>query len=266
MAKEVAKKDDTDLMVGIDIAADAGGGMEGTDKESFAIPFLRVIQKTSPQVDEADPLYIEKAKAGMLINTVTNALYDGKKGITFLPCFFQRRFLQWAPRGAEGSSFKGELLPEDVAVKRDEGEITEIEGQLFMGNDPNKCDKVQDTRTHFGIVVEGESVCQVAFPLSSTQIKKSKQLMSILSEAKVKTKTGLVTPPTWMNAIKLTTVLESNDKGSWYGVRFEAGGFINDPSLYAIGKAFHESIAAGEAKANFAAASSDDESADNGKF
>ena len=91
-------------------------------------------------------------------------------------------------------------------------------------------------------------------PLSSTQIKRSKQLMSMLSSAKVQGPKGLVTPPTWMNKIKITTGLESNDQGSWYGVRLEADGFIQDKDLYEAGKAFHEAIAAGEAKANFAEA------------
>jgi hypothetical protein len=78
--KAVVKKDK------IDFLADIGGGMEGTDKESFAIPFLKVIQKTSPEVDEADAAYNAKAKPGMLMNSVTGELFNGKTGLTFLPC------------------------------------------------------------------------------------------------------------------------------------------------------------------------------------
>ena len=47
-------------------AEDAGAGMEGATAESFAIPFLGVLQKGSPQVDEASGVAIEGAKAGML--------------------------------------------------------------------------------------------------------------------------------------------------------------------------------------------------------
>lgn len=256
----VAKKDQsTEVAMPFDFMADVGGGMEGADKDSFAIPFLRVLQKISPQCDEADAAYVEGAKGGMLFNSVTGKLYDGKEGVTFLPCAFQRRFLQWAPRGAEGAGFRGELMPEDVAQMRADQRVVELDGRLFVADadgdvSEKKSDRLMDTRSHFGLLVDDESITQVLLPLSSTQIKKSKQLMSMLSSAKVQGPQGMVTPPTWMNRIKITTVLESNDQGSWYGVRFEADGFIQDKGLYEAGKAFHEAIAAGEAKANFAEA------------
>lgn len=72
---------------GIDYAADAGAGLEGTDRDSFAIPFLTVLQPTSPQLET-----IEGAKAGGLINTVTNTLYAD--GVTIIPCSFQRRWVR----------------------------------------------------------------------------------------------------------------------------------------------------------------------------
>ena len=269
--KDIVKQNEnTDLVLDIpfDIGSDIGGGMEGADKDSFAIPFLRVLQKISPQCDEADAAYVEGAKGGMLYNSVTNRLYDGKEGVIFLPCAFQRRFLQWAPRGTDGG-FRGELLPEQVARMRDEGKIVELDGRLYIPDDngevsEKKSDRVVDTRSHFGLVVEEDSITQVLLTLSSTQIKKSKQLMSILSAAKVKTAAGLVTPPTWMNQVRITTVLESNDQGSWYGVKFEPAGFVSSKDVYDAGKAFHEAISAGEAKANFA--ESTDAPANTDKF
>lgn len=238
MAKEVTKKEKENALMSV-MAEDAGTGMEGTDRESFAIPFLRVLQKISPQVDEADAAYIEGAKGGMLLNTVTGKVYDGKTGVTFLPSAYQRRFIQWAPRGS-GQGYRGEYLPEDITKMRAAGEIDEVDGRMMIGDD-----RLVDTRSHFGLVIDDDgSVNQVVLPLSSTQIKKSKQLMSMLSAARVQG----VNPPTWMNRIKVTTVLESNDQGSWYGVRFEADGFIDSPELYAAGKDFHDTIAAGEAK------------------
>jgi len=267
--KTPAKAGKTNLPAApIDFAGDAGAGMEGADKESFAIPFLRVIQKTSPQVDEAAPEYDANAAPGMLLNTVTGRLYDGKKkGVTFLPCAFQRRFLLWAPRNEDGG-FGGEYLPEDVAALRAEGKAVLVDGALYQPDDngkvnPKKSSRYADTRGHFGLLVEDGKASPVLLSLVSTQIKKSKQLMSILTEARVETANGLQSPPTWMSKIKITTVLESNDQGSWYGVRFEADGFIEDGDLYAAGKAFHDQIIAGEAKANYEPA--EGEEAD-GKF
>lgn len=255
--KKATEEKDVMIIEGVDFAADAGGGMEEADKDSFAIPFLRVLQKISPQCDEADAQYIKGAKGGMLYNSVTGELYKGDEGVLFLPCAFQRRFIQWAPRGAEGG-YRGEHMPEDVAEMRNNGELYEEDGALYT-SDAKGADRLVDTRSHFGIVVEEKGNSQVVMPLASTQIKKSKQLMSMLSSAKVKTKKGLVTPPTWMNKIRITTVLESNDQGSWYGVKFTHEGFINDADLYVAGKSFHDTIVAGQARVAYEANSEQDE-------
>jgi len=263
-SKKVATTEKTELAPAagaIDFGADAGGGMEGTDKDSFAIPFLQVLHKQSPQCEEGDSAYIDGAKGGMLMNSVTQTLFDGEEGLVFLPCAYQRRFLRWAPRGSD-RGFLGEFLPEEVAVMRSEGVIVELEGKLLAADaDGNvsekKSDVFQDTRLHFGLVLaEDCTTSQVLLALKSTQIKKSKQLMMLLSQAKVPDAAGaLKTPPTWMNKIRITTVPESNDQGSWHGLRFTAEGHVTDPAQYAEGKAFNEAIAAGEAGSDFAAES-----------
>jgi hypothetical protein len=251
-ANEVAQ-----LPAGIDFSDDLGGGMEGADRDSFAIPFLRVLHKQSPQCDEADPNYIEGAKQGKLFNSVTLQLFDGEEGVLFVPCAFQRRFLRWGPRSGDGAGYKGEYLPEDVARMRDEGEVKELDGRLFFPLDngevsEKKCDRLADTRSHFGLILDGDEVHQVVLALSSTQIKKSKQLMSMLSAVRVQGPNGLVSPPTWANKVRITTVPESNDQGSWHGVKFAPEGFVDSADLYNAGKAFHDAISKGEAKANFA--------------
>ena len=254
--KTPAKKEETLPAVAFDFEADAGAGMEGTDSDSFAIPFLRILQKLSPQCDEADAEFAKGAKAGMLFNSVSGKLYDGTVGVSFLPCAFQRRFIQWAPKGSEGG-FKGEFMPEEITAMRAEGKIVELDGRLYLPDEngnvsEKKSDTFADTRSHFGLVVDADGgVAMALLPLSSTQIKKSKRLMSILNEAKVQGSNGLVTPPTWMNKVKLTTVLESNDLGSWYGAKFEADGFIDSKDLYEAGKQFHDAVSKGQAQANF---------------
>jgi hypothetical protein len=249
MAKEIQKKENTELVT-INFTADIGAGMEGTDKDSFAIPFLKVIQSNSPQVTRNESEYMPDAKPGMFLNTVTNELFDGDEGVVFLPCSYQRRFIQWAPRG-DSAGYKGEHMPEEIAMKRDAGEITELDGRLYLTKgtpNPKEHDSIVDTRNHFGILIGEKSSSKVLMSLSSTQIKKSKQLMSMLSEVKIDTPQGLVTPPTWMNKIRLKTVPESNDQGSWFGIKVENEGFIKDPELYKLGKEFHETVTEGQAK------------------
>ena len=64
-----------------DFEADAGAGMENVTADDLQIPFLSILQSNSPQLDESEGKYIDGAKAGMILNTVTNEIFDGKIGL-----------------------------------------------------------------------------------------------------------------------------------------------------------------------------------------
>ena len=64
----VAEAKKTAVAMPLDFSADAGMGMEGADKSSFAIPFITMLQGLSPQLET-----VEGAKPGLFINTITNA-------------------------------------------------------------------------------------------------------------------------------------------------------------------------------------------------
>ena len=242
----------------IDFAADAGAGMEGATAESFAIPFLSVLQKGSPQVDEASGAAIEGAKAGMFFENVTGKIMDGKKGVLIVPCAYRRVFLRWAPKGSDGGGFKGELAPEVVADMRSKGAIVEMDGRLYVPledgtvND-KKCDRIADTRNHYVLLVDEESGAwkEALLSLTSTQIKKSKMLMSALASVKVGGASGMITPPTFANQVRSSSMPESNDKGTWFGIKFELAGQVTRPEIYAAAKAFHASVAKGSVTAKY---------------
>ena len=75
--------------------ADAGRGMENMGQEDMALPFLKVLSGNDPVLDEN-----EEARKGDIYNTVTGAIIKGKTGVRVIPCAYQRRFIQWAPRGS----------------------------------------------------------------------------------------------------------------------------------------------------------------------
>lgn len=246
-------------------AADAGAGMEGAEQESFAIPFLAVLQKGSPQVDETSGASIEGARAGMFFENVTGRMFDGKDGVRIVPCAYKRAFLRWGPRGTEGAGFKGELAPEGVAAMRARGEIAELDGRLYAplpdGTvNPKRCDRFSDTRAHYVLLIDELSGgwTTALMSLSSTQIKKSKQLMSALASVKVQGPTGKFTPATFANYVRATSVPESNEHGSWYGVKFTLEGSVDRFEIYQAAKAFHDSVVKGEVTAKYDASAADD--------
>jgi len=238
-------------------AADAGAGREEASSDSYAIPFLVILQKGSPQVDEEQGAYIEGAKAGMFLNNVTNQLYSGKEGLAFIPVYFKREFLRWGAREGGGGGFKGVIAPETLAKLRQNGEVVELEGGLYFPNpdgsiNPKRNDRVSDHRNHYGLILgaDGETrPCLLS--LTSTQIKKSKLLMSALADVRVMAPDNKrVNPASWANKVLLTTVGEQNDKGTWFGLRTELDGFVTRDQ-YAAGKAFYESVKKGTVEVKY---------------
>jgi len=117
-----------------------------------------------------------------------------------------------------------------------------------------RSDRFADTRLHFCLLLDEKTGAtqQVLLSMTSTQIKKSKSLMSMLAGVKVEaTHGGMTTPATFANVVKVTTLPESNDKGSWYGVRFELAGFVGGHDIYDAAKAFHASVIKGIVSARY---------------
>lgn len=244
----------------LDYGKDAGLGMENTTADSFAIPFLAVIQSNSPQCVQGDAKFMPEARPGMFLNTVTNKLYAGDRGVLIVPVAYRRAFLQWGPRQGEGGGFKGEHTAEAVAKLRAERKVVEFEGRLYepMADgsvNPKRCNRYADTRMHYCMLLD-ESTAEytpVLVSLTSTQIKKSKQLMSALSSVRVTTPQGQkIQPPTFANTVRVTSVPESNDQGNWHGVKFALEGQVTDKSVYESAKGFHDNVIKGSVTANFA--------------
>lgn len=247
----VAETNTALAVMAADFAADAGLGMEGADKSSFAIPFLSILQGLSPQLETVDG-----AKPGLFINSITNEVF---KEVLVIPCAFQRRFLRWAPR-SEGGGYKGEYNPVDIETGKIAGVQTNAEGRLMLEND-----ELKDTRNHFVLMqTESGAWTGALLSLSSTQIKKSKRWMSLILGIEMRNAQGKpFNPPSFSHVYKLSAVKEENSKGSWWGLQVEKVEPVGDAELYAKAKAFHNSVSAGEVEvappqADVEAAGSDD--------
>ena len=80
----VAKKKSAALSVLNDMfAEDAGAGLSELGSEDLAIPFLKPLQKMSPELDS-----LEGAKAGDIYNTVTKEIVKGSEGVRVINCAY----------------------------------------------------------------------------------------------------------------------------------------------------------------------------------
>lgn len=233
-----------------DMSQFSGAGMENTDRESFAIPFLAVIQKTSPQVDKDTDQYIKGVEAGDLLLTSSNEVFKDEDGVDVVFCGYRRVFLRWAPLD-EGGGFKGEIPVEEVAVMRSKGKVIEEDGRLFADNG----DIVADTRIHYVLVVrEDGTFTPAVMSLKSTQIKKSKMLMTQIQSYVAKDSNGKsFTPPSFGHVFHAETVAESNDKGSWRGWKLTRTGFVEDSELFNAAIEFHKTVVNEGVKVNYEA-------------
>lgn len=251
------------LPANINLSAHSGAGLENTDRDSFAIPFLAIMQKGSPQVDKDDDAFVKGAEVGDLMLTSTQELFKDEDGVDVIFCGFRRVFLRWASADA-GGGFKGELTVDEVVRARSAGELVETDGRLYAQNG----DVVRDTRVHYILVVRDDGTATPAvLSMSSTQIKKSKMLMTQIQSYVAKDSNGKgFTPPSFGHVFHAETIAESNDKGSWRGWKFTRTGFVDDANLFNAAAAFHETVRGEGVRVDYNAAGEGVGTGDNDKI
>lgn len=220
-------------------------GFEEADADAYAIPFLAILQSNSPQCKRSEGEYIKGAEEGMLFNTVTRDIYNGDDGLEIVPVHYQRVFAHWVPRD-EGGGFLGEMSVDDPRIQE-----AEREGSRLVDKDGNY---IVDTRKHYVIVKKPDGEFEpMLITMSSTQLKKSRQIMTRLRNLKLRNSSGkLFTPPMFASFFKMVTVPESNKEGSWYGWKPEWDTLQqldlqndSDAELFQAAKDFREAILGG---------------------
>src|SRR6056300_1225366 len=124
--------------------ADAGRGMENMGQEDMALPFLKVLSGNDPVLDEN-----EEARKGDIYNTVTGEIVKGKTGIRVVPCAYQRRFIQWTPRGSGSGAPVAIYEPQDQRPKTERS--PEDNKEYVVGGDG---DYIEETHQHFVFIIK----------------------------------------------------------------------------------------------------------------
>jgi len=237
--KEVAKKENTAIAAfdPLMFEADAGQGMENMGQEDLALPFLKILSGNSPELDE-----YEAARKGDIYNTVTSAIYKGKTGIRVVPCSYQRRFIQWAPRGIGSGAptaiyEPGEARPDTERSSDDNKDyVTDGSGEY-----------IEETHQHFVLLLTEDGAAETALiAMKSTQLKKSRKWNSIMASRSMQGANGPFTPPRFSHIYHLKTYGEENAKGSWHGWEMSCEGPIAEAHMYLQAKAFADSIGSGD--------------------
>ena len=240
MSNEVVekKKDSGSLAL---FGNDTAKGFENMTQEDLALPFLRILGQLSPQVTEGDAKYIASAKPGMIYNTVTSELYDGKKGIRVIPCYYKKDFPEWSDRGDGPGAPVAVHLPNSPVIQTGKRDGSKI--RLPNGN------YLEETASYY-VMAETKTggFTPALITMKSTQLNVSKKWNSMMKTIQIPNGDGgFAIPPMHGVVYNLSSILQKNDKGSWYGwvVNMERIMGSADKSLYLMSKDFNSNVSKG---------------------
>lgn len=229
----------------IDFAEDRGNDFTAKD---LSIPFLRILQAMSPQVKKREGSYVQGAEPGMFYNTATGALYSGEDGVLFVPACYERRITEWKPRAAGGGLVKDHGTNEAVLAHTQRNEMGR--DVLPSGNE------IVTAGMYYGYVVNGSDVAPAVLSLSGTQLKKARKWNNVIDALRVadpKNPSARFNPAMFYSCFKLTTVSESNDKGSWFGLAVTRHGntmdLPNGADIYLQARDLRKSVKDGAVRA-----------------
>ena len=220
--------------------ADANKGSQNIAQDDLALPFLKVLGQLSPEVSKQNSKYVKGAEPGMIINTVTNELHDGSKGVNVLPVYYKRQYIEWQERGTSTGAPVHIYEAGDDIPKTTRGK--DNKDRLPNGN------YLETTASHF-VLLLGDTPSTALVSMKATQLKISRKWNSQMMSLKMKGKNGMFTPPTYSHIYNLKTVQMSNDKGTWFGWDVSLIGPVKDQSVYAVAKNFSERVNTGEVTA-----------------
>jgi len=221
--------------------ADAGAGSQNITQEDLALPFLKVLGQLSPEVNKQNANFINGAEPGMIVNSVTKELYDGKKGIEVIPVHYERQYVEWKERGTTSPGAP-------IAIHKADSDIinTTTRDKNWKDRLPNG-NYLENTANHF-VILLGSSPSTALISMRATQLKVSKNWNSLMLGLKMQGEKGLFTPPTYSHIYTLRTVQMSNDKGTWFGWSVSKVGPVSDQRVYQIAKGFAEKSSKGLVK------------------
>ena len=249
MAKKstaVAKRNGDRLPVDLatEMEADAGDGFQDVTTQDMAIPFLRILQSMSPQLNKRDGSYVAGAEEGQIFNTVTGELWDADKGVNVVPCAFKAKKIEWRPRDSGGGFVAAHSRDVKIPTeKNDKGKDVMENGNLLV-----------DTTEFYVLILSDNGFAeQAVITMSSTQLKYSRKWITLMAQQLIDTKEGQKRAPFYSSVYNMKTMSESNADGDWSSWDIGLVGHIPDVPTYHTARAFARAVEDGDVEAKHVA-------------
>ena len=143
------------------------GQEEHLSQDELELPFLRVAQKGSPQVDDDSADYIDGLKPGQYFNTASGANY-GDEIVVQVHGYFRNYTIWKGPKGS--GEFSGQMTPDEFTQFEKDNNLVRDGGDMVHTVDGEEY-RYTDTRNFIVSFPEHEEDGIMLYPMSSTGIK-----------------------------------------------------------------------------------------------
>ena len=241
---EVTQAPEVQLPEGLDLeqlqkdAAESNPEMSAGD---VALPYLYILQANSPQVNPGRSEYVEGAQASMLYNNVAGMAYEAREnGVMFVPCAYERRYVEWVHRDVGGGWVADYDLASDIMSKTkpdDKGKPRLENGNVIV-----------ETAYHYGLVMDPDTSnwSQCVIPMKSSALKKNRAWNNSIVTSKIPGTE--IQAPWWLFPYNIRTEMESKGEDSWFNFRIVKHEEPVSSAVYANAKAFAELVNSGSIK------------------
>lgn len=279
--KEEPKVEEEKKVTGTEIAVydygeDMGRGLEEVDRGEFLIPIFRILEPLSPQCQDESEGGIPGARPGMIFNTSTQEVYQGREGFPFLPVARDYNYVEYVPRDA-GGGFVGIHKPDEPNIVQ----LVNKQG-YFKKLVTDEGTEITETRYLYGLAFPDgmDAPTYAVLTFSGGRMQSYQNFMTRLRgpgfSGRVNRGTDenpewvTVVPPLWAHLWHASTRPRKMRKGTistWrlsleHDTPAASRLRMTDP-LYAMGREFADLIASGRAKA--APPPSDDDAGEEGE-
>ena len=208
MSKAVNKKSEGAL-ANVDLNALLKNSFDNIDSQSVSMPYFKVVAKQSDVIEPGSANYIESAKPGMILNSALGQVFDK---IRVIPSYFYVKDLEWADRESGTNRPVGSYdVSENIVSRTTKDERGK--DRLENGN------YIERTAHHFVTRLDenNQVLDNGIITMSRTQFKKSQRwnTMQLAQYEEIGGKRQQL--PNHAQIYTLSTTLEKNNLGTWYG-------------------------------------------------
>ena len=185
------------------------------------IPWLRIVGSTSAFIKRNKPEFVEGAKEGDIIDTVSRRLRS-TQAVIFVK--YERHYTTWKPGG-------GKVVRQWFADSTGYDAASFPEGLTYGSKIDADGNEIADTPTYYILAVDFETgeCTPMTMAWGSTQAKKTKRLNALATADLADPETGEVESRLiYSTVFDIGTVAESNADHSWYGWSFSPGPLVWD--------------------------------------